>query len=1153
MSRITIEPSSESPRLADLIEPGEWSGMELLPYLVIRSIDVDTDDRSWTVFLDVPDRRGWSAFSRDILRDEFEALLATVRQELRKKVDGLDQVKWVYPEDLRDTFRAPPRQANNGDFAKNGMPGRYGTAYAQEKAGSANGRRGRRGQGASSGSAPDKLQAIPLKDLRGGEKGKVTIAGEIVEIRWRSNRSGKVEGTMVVTDRTDSVKVRILPPDGKIGWLKPGTHVVLKGRSGIDRFDSEPVILASENEIAPCEADCREDLYPEKRVELHLHTKMSQMDSVLSVQKAVARAKKWGHPAIAITDHGVVQSFPEAYAEGRKHGIKIIYGLEGYLVEDDDKERAYHVVLLARNKQGLRHLYEIVTESHLQHFYRTARIPRRLLEEKREGLLVGSACEAGELVQALLRGAPAEELARIASFYDYLEIQPIDNNRHLIGQTSVPDEEALELLNKRIFDLAKTTGRTCVMTGDVHYLDPEDEIYRAILLSGKGMLEGEKSAPLHFRTTSELMAEAAKYLGEEAAREVVVTNPVALAASIEDLRPVPEGSFFPSLPNADSDLRRLAEEGARRMYGDPLPELVRARLEKELGAIIGNGFASLYMIAIRMVEKSLRDGYFVGSRGSVGSSLVATCTGVTEVNPLKPHYVCNRCKWSDFEPAAQVASGFDLPPRKCPECGEDLWRDGQDIPFETFMGFHGEKVPDIDLNFSGEEQQEMFRFASELLGEGSIFRAGTIATVARKTAYGFVKHYAEERGLRLRKAEETRLSSGIEGVKRTTGQHPGGVMVIPSGMDVLEFTPLQFPADDRTAGAITTHFDYNSISGHLVKVDILGHDDPTVIKMLHELTGIDPLKVPMDDPDTLALFSGANPDDAIGIPEFGTRFVRNMLVETKPASFGDLVRISGLSHGTDVWANNARDLIKNGVARFREVIATREDIFLYLMKMGMESATAFAVAEKVRKGIPLAEGDIEAMRKVSVPEWYIDSCKKISYLFPKAHAAAYVTTAFRIAYFKVHHPLAFAAAYFTFHGSSMTLEHMHNDPNLWKKEIDRINASPNPTAKQLETANVLEVALEMYRRGVRFGKPSLYKSHAHRYVPDEGALLPPFVSIPGVGARAAQAIVTARDEGAFTSVEDFRRRTKLGKKICEMLKEQGVLGNLPEGEQLALF
>ncbi|HHX29562.1 MAG TPA: PolC-type DNA polymerase III [Firmicutes bacterium] len=1141
MSRVSIEPSSDCPRLTDIIEPGEWAGKDLLSHLVVRSIHVDPQECSWTVVLDVPDRKAWSGISRDVSLDEFEVLLATARQELRKKIAGLDQVKWITPEDLPQTFRESPPKPEGEPVSNGSRP--YGNGYTARGASQRTSRR----------AAPDRSQAVPIKELTGGERGRVTVWGEVVEVDWRTNRFGKVDGTIVVTDRTDSVKVRIHNLDAKMDWLERGTQVVLRGRSGIDRFDSEPMLATNESDIVPCPAECRKDPYPEKRVELHLHTKMSQMDSVLSIGKAVERAKEWGHPAIAVTDHGVVQTFPEAYAEGKKHGVKIIYGLEGYLVEDDEKGRAFHVVLLAKNKTGLRHLYEIVTESHLKHFYRTPRIPRRLLEEKREGLLVGSACEAGELVQALLNGASDEDLRKIASFYDYLEIQPIDNNRHLIGQEPIVDEEALGLLNKRIYDLAKATGRMCVMSGDVHYLDPEDEIYRTILLSGKGMVEGERSVPLHFRSTDELMVEATEYLGAQAACEVVITNPVTLAASIENLRPVPEGSYFPSLPNADRELRHLAEEGAKRIYGDPLPALVEERLEKELGAIIGNGFSSLYMIAIRMVEKSLADGYFVGSRGSVGSSLVATCTGITEVNPLKPHYVCPGCRWSDFEPAQQVDSGFDLAPGKCPECGAELWRDGQDIPFETFMGFHGEKVPDIDLNFSGEEQAEIFKFASELLGEGNVFRAGTIGTIARKTAYGFVKHYAEDRGLTLRRAEETRLSTGLEGVKRTTGQHPGGVMVIPTGMDVLDFTPLQFPADDRTAGAITTHFDYNSISGHLVKVDILGHDDPTVIKMLHELTGIDPLKVPMDDPDTLALFSGANPDDAIGIPEFGTRFVRNMLTETKPSSFGDLVRISGLSHGTDVWANNARDLIKNGTAKFREVIATREDIFLYLMKIGMDSAVAFGIAEKVRKGRPLSEEDIGAMRQASVPEWYVDSCKKISYLFPKAHAAAYVTNAFRIAYFKVHHPQAFAAAYFTFHGSSMTVEHMHNDPDLWREQIDKIGASPNATAKEQDTAGVLEVALDMYRRGVRFGKPSLYKSHSHKYVPEGEVLLPPFVSVPGIGNQAAMAIVNAREEDTFTSVEDFRRRTKLGKRVCEALKKAGVLEGLPEGDQLSLF
>ncbi len=1133
MSSVLVLPGSSELVLGSMVSVGEVAGADLLDLLVLQSVNVEVAESSWTVALEAKSPKEWAKAAKAHERGVLDSVLVVARQEIRKKVDGLETVKWALSETLQKGFKEPPPKGSDGESGpvrrRRGAPGSKGPLSRED--------------------------AMPLSRVTGGEKGKITVFGKVCEVSWRQNQAGRFDGTYVITDTVDAIRVRLPFQEKKREDIEPGAFIIARGKPDVDRFDGDPlVVVTNPNEIETRDPEARCDPALEKRVELHLHTKMSAMDSVLDVESAVARAAMWGMRAIAVTDHGVVQSFPAAATSGAKHGVKIIYGVEGYLVEDDDpKGQPHHVVLLAKDRTGLRNLYEIISESHLKHFYRTPRIPRGLLSAKRDGLLVGSACEAGEMYRALLAKRPVEELEEIVAFYDYVEIQPLDNNAFLVESGVVPDKRELERLNIALYELARDAGKPCVMTCDVHYLDPEDEIYRTVLLAGKGMAEGERTTPVYFRTTDELIRETAKYLGDGAAIEVVVKNTNAIADMVEPLLPVPEGSYFPSLPGADEALREAALRGARRIYGDELPEVVKARLDKELSAIIGNDYASLYVIAIRMVEKSMGDGYLVGSRGSVGSSLVARCTDITEVNPLSPHYVCPECRFSDFTPEPSSGSGFDLPSKSCPKCGADLRRDGQDIPFESFMGFSGEKVPDIDLNFSGEEQGEMFKFAEELLGKHNVIRAGTIGTIARKTAFGFVRHYAEDRGKELRRAEEVRLSVGIEGVKRTTGQHPGGVMVIPEGKDILDFTPVQFPADDRQAGAITTHFDYDAISGRLVKLDILGHDDPTVLKMLHNLTGIDPTEVPMDDPETMKLFSGDDTDEVLGIPEFGTRFVRNMLSETRPTRFADLIRISGLSHGTDVWANNARDVIRDKTATLDKVIATREDIFLHLVRLGMDPAAAFGIAEKVRKGKPPTESDIKAMKEVGTPGWYINSCLKISYLFPKAHAAAYVMTAFRIAYFKVHHPEAFAAAYFTFHGSSLTSEMIRQSPDAWKKFVDRVNGMSGTKAKEQNQAAALEVALDMVKRGVEFAGPSLKRSEATKYILDGKTLIPPFVSVPGLGEQAASSIVSARLEGDFSSIENFRKRTGIGKKMCDVLKSEGVLEGLPEGEQPMLF
>ncbi|MBE3575938.1 MAG: PolC-type DNA polymerase III [Firmicutes bacterium] len=1080
-------------------------------------------------------------------------------------------------------------------------------------------------------------EPVPLAKLESDGQ-RVVVAGEILTREVRNLRSGRKLLIFDLYDGTDSLTVKaFLPEEGDISWateLPPGQWVRVRGSTQMDPYSHELNLLAQDIVTWPAPPG-RQDQAPEKRVELHLHTKMSAMDATTDAEAAIKLAARFGHPAVAVTDHGVVQAFPEAYAAAKKAGIKLIYGLEGYLIEkdeapkpqalpapaatagpeagweavgnaaprdldsldrleeDDDAPAGYdaagadlpdsalrapgtaaeggekqgevwHIILLARNQTGLRNLYKLVSEAHLHHFYRHPRLPRAVIQEHREGLLVGTACEAGELFQAVLAGASEGELARIASFYDYLEIQPVANNEFLLRSGRVRSREELQALNRRIYQLGRRLGKPVVATGDVHFLHPEDAILREILLAGQGYSDAGHQPPVYFHTTQEMLEEFA-YLGPEAAYEVVVKNPQAIAAQVEEFPPLPQELFAPEIPGAEEEVRRLTEERARQLYGDPLPDLVRKRLDRELQAIIGHGFAVLYLIAQKLVKKSLDDGYLVGARGSVGSSLVATMCGITDVNPLPPHYRCPHCHYVEFVPEGTAGCGPDLPSKDCPRCGKPLVKDGFNIPFETFLGFEGDKVPDIDLNFSGEYQAQVHRYTEELFGHDHVFRAGTISTLAERTAYGFVRKYLDSQGRQARTAEINRLARGLTGVKRTTGQHPGGMMVVPRSLDIHQFTPVQHPANDASTGIITTHFDYKAISSRLVKLDILGHDDPTVVRMLSDLTGIDARQVPLDDPATLSLFSstealGVTPEEigtsvgVIGIPEFGTPFVRKMLEQTRPHTFSELLRISGFSHGTDVWLNNAQDLIASGVATLNEAIATRDDIMLYLLQRNLPPKAAFKIMEQVRKAKGLKPEDEALMKEHGVPDWYIQSCRKISYLFPKAHAVAYVTMAFRIAYFKVHYPLAFYASYFSVRAEEFDADLVCRGRDAIRQAMAACEAKGNDaTQKEKNLATILEVALEAMARGIRFLPVSVYKSADRKFAIEGKALRPPLAALQGLGEAAARQIVAARQERPFSSVEDFRQRTHVNRTVLELLRQHGALGDLPETDQMALF
>ena len=864
----------------------------------------------------------------------------------------------------------------------------------------------------------------------------------------------------------------------------------------------------------------------------------------------------------------LVAVFKEMIERAKEKKAKIIDDFDNVFEADFRKLPSYHAIILAQNYVGLKNLYKLISYSHLYYFYKKPRILKSILNKYREGLIIGSACEAGELYRAIVAGRPEEELEEIANYYDYLEIQPLKNNEYMIREGIVEDEEKLKEFNKKIVELGEKLNKLVVATCDVHFMDPQDEIYRRILQAGQKYDDADNQAPLYLRTTEEMLNEF-EYLGKEKAYEVVVTNTNLVSDMCEKIKPISPEKCPPHIPGCEQTIKDIAYKKAHELYGDPLPEIVQTRLDKELDSIIKNGFSVMYIIAQKLVWKSNEDGYIVGSRGSVGSSFVANMTGITEVNSLPPHYRCPNCKYSDFTDYG-VKNGFDLPDKNCPKCGHKLDKDGMDIPFETFLGFNGDKEPDIDLNFSGEYQAKAHKYTEVIFGKGTTFKAGTVGTVADKTAFGYAKNYFEERNIYKPNAEIARISAGCVGVKRTTGQHPGGIIVVPKGREIFEFTPVQHPADDPKSDIVTTHFDYHSIDQNLLKLDILGHDDPTVIRMLYDLTGIDPTKVPLDDKETMSIFSstkalGVTPEQidsevgSFGIPEFGTKFVRGMLVDTRPTTFAELISISGLSHGTDVWLNNAQDLINQGTVTLSEAIGCRDDIMVYLMKKGLEPNHAFKIMETVRKGKALKDPEkwaeyVEIMKSHDVPEWYIKSCEKIKYMFPKAHAAAYVTNAFRIAWFKVHEPKAYYTAYFSIRADEFDSECMIFGKEKVKakmKEID--NAGNSATVKDKNMYSILEIVLEMYERGIKFLPIDLYKSHSTKFLMEEDGIRPPLNSIPGLGTIAAEGIYQARLEEPFECIEDMQARSKIGKSVTELLDKFGCLKGMTKSNQLSLF
>ena len=1055
--------------------------------------------------------------------------------------------------------------------------------------------------------------ASNLEDVEAIE-GEVVVRGKIVALTEKDTKTKTKRIVLVsLTDFTDSITVKLfLKPyqaEEIRPMLQPGCFIKVKGLVAFDSFDKEKTIT---NVIGIAKADDfsirRKDTAKEKRVELHCHTKSSDMDGVSDVKAIVRNAYNWGMPAVAITDHGVVHAFPDANHEREdlwrahkkkceKEGVdpgeykdffKVIYGMEGYLVndiEDDEpevpfaKKRTNHIILLAQNDTGRVNLYRLISKSHLEFYSKRPRIPKSELLKHKEGLIIGSACEAGEVFRAILRGDPTERIEQLAGLYDYLEIQPTGNNHFMLlndqNYPQIQTEEDLRNLNRQVIALGEKLSKPVVATCDAHFLNPEEELYRRIIMASKGFKDADNQAPLFFRTTDEMLEEFS-YLGEEKAKEVVVTNSRLISSWIDAISPVRPDNCPPVIENSDVTLREICSKKAHELYGDNLPEIVETRMNKELDSIIGHGYAVMYIIAQKLVWKSVADGYLVGSRGSVGSSFAAFLAGITEVNSLAPHYRCGKCYYTDFDSdevkAFSGGAGCDMPDRVCPVCGEPLIKDGFDIPFETFLGFNGDKEPDIDLNFSGEYQSRAHQYTEEIFGKGQTFKAGTIGALADKTAFGLVRGYYETRGFHKRKSEVERLMAGCAGVRKSTGQHPGGIVVLPKGEDINTFTPIQHPANDMTTDIITTHFDYHSIDHNLLKLDELGHDDPTMIRALQDLTGLDPTEIPLDDKKVMSLFTspealGIKPDDifgwkvgSLGIPEFGTGFVETMLVEANPTQFSDLVRIAGLGHGTDVWLGNAQDLIRAGVCSISSAICCRDDIMVYLIHMGLEPGVAFKIMESVRKG-KVAKGDCpqwdewkEKMKSHGVPDWYIGSCEKIKYMFPKAHAAAYVMMAWRIAYCKLYYPLEYYAAYFSVRADNFSYGTMCQGKEALELTMRQMIARNDLLSKkEQDTLKDMRSVQEMYARGFEFVPIDLHIAQATKFTIIDGKIMPAFASIEGLGEKAAASIAQAAKESNITTVSELKLRAGVGDSVIALLDQFGILEGMPRTDQISMF